>query len=53
MHKWLQGYATRIGISWWIFVLTGAGAILIAFISIGSQSIKAAVANPVNSLRSE
>ena len=53
MNKWLQDYAARIGISWWVFALTGAGAILIAFISISSQSIKAAVANPVKSLRSE
>ena len=53
MHKWLQDYAVRIGISWWVFVLTGTGAVLIAFISIGSQSIKAAIANPVKSLRSE
>lgn len=53
MNKWLQDYAARIGISWWVFALTGAGALLIAFISISSQSIKAAVANPVKSLRSE
>ena len=53
MNKWLQDYAARIGISWWVFALTGAGAVLIAFISISSQSIKAAVANPVKSLRSE
>jgi putative ABC transport system permease protein len=53
LHVWLQGYAEKISISWWVFALTGAGAILIAFISISSQSIKAAVANPVKSLRSE
>jgi putative ABC transport system permease protein len=53
MNKWLQDYAARIGISWWVFALTGVGAVLIAFISISSQSIKAAVANPVKSLRSE
>ncbi|MBS1521781.1 MAG: ABC transporter permease [Bacteroidetes bacterium] len=53
MHKWLQDYAARIGISWWVFILTGAGTVLIAFISISSQSIKAAVSNPVKSLRTE
>ncbi len=53
MHQWLQDYAVRIGISWWVFVLTGAGAVLIAFVSIGSQSIKAAISNPVKSLRTE
>jgi putative ABC transport system permease protein len=53
MNKWLQDYASRIGISWWVFALTGAGAILIAFITISSQSIKAAMGNPITSLRSE
>jgi len=53
MNKWLQDYATRIGISWWVFALTGAGTILIAFISISSQSIKAATADPVKSLKAE
>jgi putative ABC transport system permease protein len=53
MNKWLQDYATRIHISWWVFVLSGSGAILIALITISFQSIKAAIANPVKSLRSE
>jgi len=53
MHQWLQDYAVRTGISWGVFVLTGAGAVLIAFITISSQSIKAAIANPVKSLRTE
>jgi len=53
MNKWLQDYAARIGISWWVFAFTGIGAVLIAFVTISSQSIKAAVANPVKSLRSE
>jgi len=53
MHRWLQGYAERIDMGWWVFVITGAGAILIAFVSICSQSIKAAIANPVKSLRTE
>jgi len=53
MHKWLQDFAYRISISAWIFVGAGLIAILIAFITIGFQAIKAAVANPVKSLRTE
>jgi putative ABC transport system permease protein len=53
MHNWLQGYEYRIGISWWIFLIAAAMAILIALITISFQTIKAAVANPVKSLRSE
>jgi putative ABC transport system permease protein len=53
MHHWLQGYATRISISWWIFVLAGSGAVLIALLTISFQSVKAAIANPVKSLKTE
>ncbi|TSJ43039.1 FtsX-like permease family protein [Mucilaginibacter corticis] len=53
MNKWLQDFAYRANIQWWIVALAGAGAILIAFITISFQSIKAALANPVKSLRSE
>jgi putative ABC transport system permease protein len=53
MHKWLQDFAYRVTISWWMFVLAGLGAILIALITVSFQSIKAALANPVKSLRSE
>jgi putative ABC transport system permease protein len=53
MNLWLQGYAARINISWWIFAITGTGAILVAFITVGSQSVKVARANPVKSLRTE
>src|SRR5579871_1169373 len=53
VHKWLQDYAYRIEISWWIFVLAGLMACLIAIITISFQAIKAAIANPVKSLRSE
>jgi putative ABC transport system permease protein len=53
MHNWLQNYKYRIGISWWIFLAAGISALLIALITISFQSIKAAVANPVNSLRTE
>ncbi len=53
MHNWLQTYAYRIGIEWWVFVTAGALAIVIAFITISFQSVKAALMNPVKSLRSE
>jgi putative ABC transport system permease protein len=53
MNKWLQDFAYRTPIEWWVFVLAGASALLIAFITISSQAIKAALANPVRSLRSE
>ncbi|MEP6728748.1 MAG: FtsX-like permease family protein [Bacteroidota bacterium] len=53
IYKWLQDYAYRIPISWWIFALAGGAACLIAIVTISFQAIKAAVANPVTSLRSE
>jgi len=53
MHKWLLGYPYRINISWWVFVAAGVTAILIAVITISFQSVKAAIANPVKSLRTE
>jgi len=53
MEKWLQNYAYRVQIHWWVFALSGGISILIAFIAISFQSIKAALANPVKSLRSE
>lgn len=53
MQKWLQGFAYRQNISWWVFVVTGLGAVAIAFITISYQSIKAALLNPADSLRSE
>jgi putative ABC transport system permease protein len=53
MNKWLQDFAYRINIQWWVFVLTGFLALLIAFITVSFQSVKAALANPVKSLRSE
>jgi len=51
--KWLQNYPYRITLSWWLFLSGGVLVILIALITISFQSIKAAVANPVKSLRSE
>jgi putative ABC transport system permease protein len=53
MHQWLAGFAYRIHISWWIFVLAGMSVILIALITMSFKAIGAALANPVNSLRSE
>jgi predicted permease len=53
MHNWLQNYKYRIEINWWVFLAAGISAILIALITISFQSIKAAVANPVKSLRTE
>jgi putative ABC transport system permease protein len=53
MHSWLQDFAYRIHISWWIFAIAGIVAILIALITISFQAIKAAIANPVKSLRTE
>jgi putative ABC transport system permease protein len=53
MSKWLQDFAYRINIQWWVFVLAGGMAVIIAFITVGYQSVKAALSNPVKSLRSE
>ncbi len=53
MHRWLQDFAYRINIEWWMFAMAGLGALFIALITVGSQAIKAALANPVKSLRSE
>jgi ABC-type antimicrobial peptide transport system permease subunit len=53
MHSWLQNYKYRIEISWWIFLIAGIVAILIALITVSFQAIKAAIANPVKSLRNE
>jgi putative ABC transport system permease protein len=53
VNKWLQNFAYRIDVKWWIFALAGFLAVFIAFITIGFQAIKAAIANPVKSLRTE
>jgi putative ABC transport system permease protein len=53
VQQWLQAYAYRIEIHWWLFALSGMGTILIALATISYQTIKAALANPVKSLRSE
>ena len=53
MHEWLQNFAYRINIYWWVFVIAGITALIIALITISFQAIKAAIANPVKSLRTE
>ena len=53
MNQWLQDYVYRINISWWIFIVGGISAIVIALITVSFKAIKAALANPVKSLRSE
>jgi len=52
-NKWLQYYPYRITINWWLFVLSALLVIMIALFTISFQSIKAAIANPVKSLRTE
>jgi putative ABC transport system permease protein len=53
MNKWLQSFAYRVGIQWWMFVIAGITAIGIALLTVSFQAIKAAVVNPVKSLRTE
>ena len=53
MNKWLQDFAYRISIGWWVFIVAGALAIIVAFVTIGLQAVRAGVANPVKSLRTE
>jgi putative ABC transport system permease protein len=53
MHKWLQDFAYRVPVGWWVFAAAGIVAVLIALLTVSSQSIKAALANPVKSLRNE
>ncbi|MGD8777466.1 MAG: ABC transporter permease [Ignavibacteria bacterium] len=53
MNKWLENFAYRIDISWWVFVLSGGLALLIALTTVGFQAIKASIANPVEALRYE
>jgi len=53
MHQWLHNFPFQVSMSWWIFVAGGAASIVIALITVSSQAISAAMANPVKSLRSE
>jgi putative ABC transport system permease protein len=53
MHQWLQDFAYRVNIPWWVFAAAGFAAVLIALLTVSYQSIKAALMNPVKSLKSE
>lgn len=53
MHTWLQDFAFRVNIGWWIFVVAGVAALIIALVTVSFQAIKAALMNPVKSLRTE
>jgi putative ABC transport system permease protein len=53
MNKWMENFADRTAISWWIFAASGAGMLLAALFTLSFQTVKAAIANPVKSLRSE
>jgi putative ABC transport system permease protein len=53
MNKWLQDFAYRIHIGWWVYVIAGMVALVIALVTVSFQAIKAAIANPVKSLRTE
>ena len=53
MHGWLENFAYKIDIKWWMFVVAGLGSMVIALVTVGFQAIKAATSNPVESLRTE
>ncbi len=53
MNNWLQDFAYRVSIEWWVFIFAGFISLLIAFLTVSFQSIRAARANPVESLKSE
>ena len=53
MHNWLKDFAYRVNIQWWVFVIAAIAALAIALITVSFQAIKAAIANPVRSLRTE
>jgi putative ABC transport system permease protein len=53
MNNWLQNYQYRTNLSWWVFGATGVAELIITLLTVSFQSFKAAIANPVSSLRSE
>ncbi|HMH23124.1 MAG TPA: ABC transporter permease [Puia sp.] len=53
LHRWMQGYAYRVAISWWVFVLAGIAALLIALVTVSFRAINAALSNPVKTMRYE
>jgi len=52
-HSWIKNYTYHVEIGWWIFIVAGIISVLIALVTISFQAVKAAVANPVKSLRAE
>jgi putative ABC transport system permease protein len=53
LNRWLADFAYRVDVQWWVFLLAGLAALLIALMTISFQAIRAAIANPVKSLRTE
>jgi len=53
LHRWIQGYAYRVAISWWVFVLAGIAALLIALVTVSFRAVNAALSNPVKTMRYE
>jgi putative ABC transport system permease protein len=53
MQRWLQNYPYRVQLSWWMYAIVAGSILILALLTIGYQSIKAAMANPVNNLRAE
>ena len=53
MKGWLQDFAYRIHIEWWVFIIAGMGAILVALITVSYQAIQAALTNPLTAIKSE
>jgi putative ABC transport system permease protein len=53
INKWLEDYAYRINLEWWVFAISGSAAMVIAFTTVGYHAIKAAISNPIQSLRNE
>ena len=53
MNKWLQDFNYRVNIGWWVFALAGFIALIIALVTVSTQAIRAALANPINNLRTE
>jgi putative ABC transport system permease protein len=52
-HRWLQDFAYRTGLSWWVFVIAGVGALAVALVTVSFYVIRAAMANPIKYLRTE
>jgi putative ABC transport system permease protein len=53
MHNWLEDFAYKVNLHWWVFAAAGGIALFIALVTVSVQAIKAALANPIKSLRTE